>query len=71
MNAAGFWERMFLGEFDDCPLNLGHEGADCALQSNVQSTTIVHEYGIFEMKVRYCVCVPKAQQLTVPKPIHV
>ncbi|KAI1796811.1 hypothetical protein LXA43DRAFT_879378 [Ganoderma leucocontextum] len=32
--------------------------------------TIVHEHGIIEMKVRFCVCLAEGERFTVPEPIQ-
>lgn len=60
---------MSLGELKDFVLNLGHGGERCH-SDTVRTMTIVHEHGISEMKVRFCICPPDGETSAVPEPVQ-
>ncbi|TFK77780.1 hypothetical protein K466DRAFT_463250, partial [Polyporus arcularius HHB13444] len=55
-NSLRFWERQYVGMFDDFVIHLGHGGEPCNRQWNERQMTITHEHGIVPMKVRFCAC---------------
>ena len=61
-----FWERRSLGDLG-LRIHLGHEnGGCCPIQLNTHNMTIVHEHGITDMPVRFCICPPDGELEATP-----
>ncbi|RDX45950.1 hypothetical protein OH76DRAFT_1356862, partial [Lentinus brumalis] len=68
--AAGFWERISLGELQ-LTINLGHQrGVPCPLNPGTRRVTVVHSHGIHTYNLRFCLCPQPDTLLKTPEPIQ-
>ncbi len=68
--SLGFWARKSLGSLGFV-INLGHErGLPCPLNDRTRKMTIVHDHGIHEYHIRFCLCPQEDTLLKTPEPVQ-